>query len=61
MSALDYRNRAQLHRPSSPFLLGREMRRLAESGLTPRDIAVAMQVEISVVIEALRKPQEPAG
>jgi hypothetical protein len=54
MSAhLDWRQMANLHRPTDPALLAAEMQRLAAQGLTPRDISVALAIDIGVVLEAL--------
>lgn len=41
----DYRLLAELFRPRDAEALAREARRLAEQGLTPRDIATALRCE----------------
>jgi len=43
----------QLHRPADPVLLGAEARRLAATGLKPRDIAGALRWALPEVLEAL--------
>jgi hypothetical protein len=48
---LDWRRLADQHRPADPRP---EFRRLAASGLTPRDIAQATRTPIGDVLEALR-------
>jgi hypothetical protein len=45
--------RAQEHRPTEPAALAAEIRRLRRTGLTPRDIAVALRIGLGQVLEAL--------
>lgn len=53
--ALDYRVLAELHRPSDPALLKAEICRLADSGLTPMDIAIALRIDPVLVREMLKE------
>jgi hypothetical protein len=46
---------ANLHRPTDPVALASEIRRLRETGLTARDISVALRLDIGAVLEALRE------
>lgn len=48
-----YAQLAQLHKPSDPKQLAAEIRRLRSSGLTPRDISVAVRVALDVVVNVL--------
>ena len=54
--ALDYTRLANLHRPTDPAALAREVRRLANTGLTPRDVAVMLGLAPSVVADMLDPP-----
>jgi hypothetical protein len=47
---------ANLHRPSDPTALSGEIRRLHQTGLTPRDISVALRLDMGAVLQALRVP-----
>ena len=47
-------DRAQAYRPTDPAALAAEIRRLAASGLTGRDISVALRVGLGQVLEALQ-------
>jgi hypothetical protein len=61
MSATDYTRRATLHRPTDPSVIGAEIRRMHAGGLTARDIAEALHLNLAAVIEALHsKPPEAA-
>jgi hypothetical protein len=46
---------ANLHRPTDPTALAGEIRRLHGTGLTPRDIATSLRIDLSVVLTALRQ------
>jgi hypothetical protein len=48
-----YEQRATQHRPTDAEKLGREVRRLVAGGLTPRDIAGALQVHVAEVLRLL--------
>jgi len=48
-----YAQLAQLHRPTDPAALAAEIRRLHSSGLTARDIAVALRLEPDAVNSTL--------
>ena len=60
MIAADYDRLARIHRPSNPAVLAMEMRRLHANGLTARDIAAALRLDIGQVLEALTAPNSPA-
>lgn len=45
---------ANQHRPSDPVAIASEIRRLHASGLTPRDVSVALRIDMGAVLEALR-------
>jgi transposase-like protein len=49
-----YDEHAQRHRPDAAGIAA-EVQRLAQQGLTPRDIASALRVNIAAVLEALRR------
>jgi hypothetical protein len=51
---VDYARLAQLHKPSDPAAIEREVRRLHAEGLTARDIAVALRLAPDVVINMLK-------
>jgi hypothetical protein len=51
-----YAQLAQLHRPTDPVALAAEIRRLHISGLTARDIAVALRLESDAVNNTLNTP-----
>lgn len=46
---LDHHALARLHRPTDPDLLARECRHLVDLGLTPRDIAQALGLNVAEV------------
>jgi hypothetical protein len=46
-------DRAQQHRPTNPEQMAAEIRRLASTGLTQRDISVALRVDMGLVLAAL--------
>jgi len=53
-SGLDYIGLAQIHRPTDPLALAAEIRRLRKhEHLTPRDISVALRLDIAAVLNAL--------
>lgn len=54
MTAQEYQQRAQQHRPDDQAALVVEIRRLTGEGLKPRDIAAALNLHISFVLLALR-------
>ena len=51
----DYTKRANFHRPTDPTELEAEMRRLRAEGLKPRDISVALRLDLGAVLNALRE------
>ena len=53
LAGLTHDERAKLYRPTDPALICDEMRRLAASGLTARDISDALSLDIVQVLEAL--------
>jgi hypothetical protein len=50
LAALSGRDR---HRPTDPQLIAKECRRLAATGLRPRDIAAALRLDLTFVISAV--------
>ena len=52
-NALDYRTRADRHKPTDQAAISAEVRRLSASGLTPRDIAATLGVRLEQVLPAL--------
>ena len=58
--AFDYRRLADVHRPSCNDALTADVRRLARSGLTARDIPAALRVNLAQVLELLNQQQSPA-
>ncbi len=54
---LTHDERAQVHRPTNPAALAAEIRRLAATGLTARDISIALRVGLGQVLEALQDAQ----
>lgn len=56
MELVSYRERADRHRPADPERLSAEIRHLAEQGLTPRDIAGHMRLDVAAVRQLLEKP-----
>ena len=59
-AAIDYDKLARIHRPSDPAVLPLEIRRLRQNGLTARDIAAALRLDLGQVLEALVGPTSPA-
>ena len=53
MNAYDWRTLADKHRPTDPAVLSAEIRRLAATGLTARDISTALRIDMAQVLEAL--------
>ena len=49
MTAADYQQRAQQHRPADLQVIGAEVRRLRAQGLTERDIGQALRLDPSAV------------
>jgi hypothetical protein len=49
-----YDERAQIHRPNDSALLAREVSRLVATGLTPRDVAIALRLDLGEVLSILR-------
>jgi hypothetical protein len=54
--APDYRQRADLHRPTDPVDIAREMRRLAAEGWTAYGIAQSLRIDPIAVCRALANP-----
>jgi transposase-like protein len=54
-TAYDWRQLADLHRPTDEAAIGAEIRRLYQTGLKPRDISSALRLDISTVIQALAR------
>lgn len=52
---LDLEALRQLHRPSDPHRLAAEARRLAGTGLKPRDVAQALRLPLPEVLAALQE------
>lgn len=50
---LDYRERAELHRPGKSWFVGAAVRRMAQQGLTEGDIGVALGLDRTAVRSAL--------
>jgi hypothetical protein len=50
---------AETHRPDNPHAFAREVRRLAQTGLTVQDIADALRVSPQFVVQLLAS--SPAG
>ncbi len=51
---LDLETMRVLYRPHDPAKLGAEVRRLAATGLKPRDISAALHMGLPDVLDALR-------
>lgn len=54
ITAVDHDRLAQMHRPTDPSVVAGEIRRLRQTGLTARDIATALRLDLGVVFAALR-------
>jgi hypothetical protein len=52
---LDYARLAELNRPADGDALAREVRRLLRDGLKPRDISIALRLDLAHVLELLRR------
>jgi hypothetical protein len=58
--SLNYAVLAQLHKPTDPRAIAVEIRRMHAGGLKPRDVAVALRLDLSQVLEAIgEKPADP--
>jgi hypothetical protein len=53
-----YAAMANKHRPTDPDLLAAEIRRLHATGLTARDIATALRLQLDAVINVLERAPE---
>jgi hypothetical protein len=53
---IDYAALAQMHRPADPQAMVAEIRRLHGTGLTPRDISVALHIALAQVLESIGEP-----
>jgi hypothetical protein len=51
--AVDWRTLAERHRPSDPSALAKEVKRLARDGLTARDVAEVLGLNVAVVAAIL--------
>lgn len=58
-TAHDYRQAAQRHRPTDPQALAIAVQDLAAQGLTLRDIAVALRMDIAEVLALLNAGRVP--
>lgn len=54
--AAEYRRRAEQHRPDDLEAIAEEIRHLRASGLQPRDISMALGIDLGQVLEALQWP-----
>jgi len=52
-TALNYIRRANIHRPVSLDAMASEIRRLKNTGLTVRDISIALRVDLAQVLQAI--------
>ena len=52
-TAHDYDRRANAHRPTTIGAMANEIRRLKNTGLTVRDISVALRLDLGQVLTAL--------
>ncbi|MEP7312541.1 MAG: hypothetical protein ABI859_08155 [Pseudomonadota bacterium] len=59
LTAREYAVRAEMHRPAEPAVIAVEIRRLARTGLTPRDIGLSLRLNVDVVHAALASPISP--
>ena len=51
---VDWRQMADKHRPTDPQVLAAEIRRLYGTNLKARDIAIALRLDLAVVLDALK-------
>lgn len=58
LTAREYAARAELHRPADPDAIAAEIRRLAATGLLPRDIALSLRLHVDAVHAALVSPPD---
>lgn len=58
-AAIDFDRLARLHMPSDPAALRAECRRLLAAGLKPRDVSIALRLDLGQVLEALADPTSP--
>ena len=54
VEACELRRRAELHKPNDPAALAAEARRMANQGLSDRDVAAALRLPVDFVQAALR-------
>ena len=54
MNAITYQHRAQQHRPRDESAMARECSRLVSTGLTPRDVATALRLDLGEVLTWLQ-------
>jgi hypothetical protein len=60
-TATDYDHRAMFHRPTDTDALAAEIRRLHSTGLTRRDIASALRIDLTTVLHALSTDPSHTG
>jgi len=53
---LDWRRLSEQHRPTEPSQLASEIRRLRATGLTARDIATSLRLDLAYVLEVIQQP-----
>ena len=59
--AYNWREVAEMHRPTDPALLAAAIRRLADNGLTERDIAAALRLDAAAVRRMLTITANSSG
>ena len=59
VAATDYDRRARMHAPTDSTVLTAEIRRLRQTGLTARDIANTLRLDMGAVLTALRTDTTP--
>jgi hypothetical protein len=55
-TAEQYDARANAHRPTSIYAMAVEIRRLHSTGLQPRDLAAALRLDLTQVLQAITEP-----
>jgi hypothetical protein len=55
MTVTEYQHRARQHRPRDEFAMARECSRLIAIGLTPRDVAHALRLDLREMLALLQR------
>ena len=61
IAGIEYADRARMYAPSDREALAAAIRKLRHDGMRPRDISVALRLDLGAVVEALRDVPDSAS